>query len=73
MPTSRGRKNPNPPSDDEPSFHAHILEGIHPDKEAALARESRAWYKKQFGGSEAALDRAFGLRSRGNATKGRGK
>lgn len=71
MPISQGPKSP--PSNDEPSLHDHILNGIDPAKEAALARESREWYKKQFGGSEAALDRAFGLRSRGNATKGGGK
>ncbi len=74
MPTSQDPKSPNPPNDDEePSFHAHILHGIDPEKEAALVRESREWYKKQYGGTDAALDKAFGLRSRGNATKAGGK
>jgi hypothetical protein len=40
--------------------------GIDPKKDREQRRQSREWYKKKYGGSEAALDKAFGIDSRKN-------
>ncbi len=69
MATSRDQKNQNQTDPLPSEEHEHILHGIDPETEAALARKSRQWYKNTYGGDDAVLDRVFGLRSRGNAAK----
>jgi len=66
--SSLGRQKPMDPKKGplNEDYHYHILAGIDPKKDREQRRQSREWYKKKYGGSEDALDKAFGTDSRKN-------